>query len=139
MTSNNWSEHRKHVWTVLQCLREAGLTANPAKCHWGGTRMEFLGHLVEEGTMTIPDHRVQSLANNSRPVTKKGLRSFLGAISFYRRYVDLLAKETTVLSPSMAKLAPSRVLWIEEMELAFTNICELISNTYKLTIPFPKM
>ena len=136
--SNSWSEHRKHVRTVLQCLREAGLTANPAKCHWGGTRMEFLGHMVGEGTMTILDHRVQCLANYSRPVTKKGIRSFLGAISFYRRYVDLLAKETAVLSPSTSKLAPSRVLWTKEMELAFTNICELISNTCKLTIPLPE-
>ena len=58
-----WEEHVKHVHRVLQCLREAGLTANPAKCHLGGTKMEFLGHLVGEGTMTIPQHRVQALAN----------------------------------------------------------------------------
>ena len=36
--SVTWEEHKVHVKKVLQCLREAGLTANPAKCHWGGTR-----------------------------------------------------------------------------------------------------
>ena len=70
---------------MLQCLREAGLTANPAKCHWGGTKMEFLGHLVGEGTMFIPEHRVKALTEYNKPVTKKGLKSFLGAIGFYRR------------------------------------------------------
>ena len=39
----------------------------------GGTKMEFLGHLVGEGTMSIPEHRVHVLKEFSRPVTKKGL------------------------------------------------------------------
>ena len=78
--SSSWEEHVQHVRQVLLCLRGAGLTANPAKCHWGGTRMEFLGHLVAEGTMSISRHRVQALAAYTMPSTKKGLRSFLGAI-----------------------------------------------------------
>ena len=38
-----------HVRRVLDCLREAGLTANPRKCTWGGSQMEFLGHLIGGG------------------------------------------------------------------------------------------
>ena len=53
--------------------------ANSAKCHCGGTRLEFLGHLVGEGTMM---HRVEALANFTRPTTKKGLRSFLDTVGF---------------------------------------------------------
>ena len=82
--------------------------------------------------------RVEALTNYTRPTTKKGLRSFLGAISFYRRYVEKLASQTTVLSPSTSKLAPSKVLWTTEMESAFHNICECISNTCILTIPLPE-
>ena len=108
--SPNWDEHKVHVRQILQKLRRAGIMANSAKCHWSGTKMEFLGHLVGEGTMSIPDHRVQALRQYNRPVTKKGLRSFLSATSFYRRYVKLLGTEKAVLSPSTAKLAPSRVI-----------------------------
>ena len=54
--SESWDDHRNHVRTVLQCLREAGLTVIPAKCHWVGMKMEFLGHLVGEGTTSIPEH-----------------------------------------------------------------------------------
>ena len=85
--------------------------------------------------MSITEHRVQALRQYNRPVTKKGLHSFLGAISFYRHYVKLLATETAVLSPSTAKLAPSRVIWTREMESAFTSICEFISDACILTIP----
>ena len=136
--SVSWEEHVAHVRKVLQCLREAGLTANPAKCHWGGTRMEFLGHLVGEGTMSIPQHRAEALAAYTKPSIKKGLRSFLGAIGFYRRYVELLAEQTAVLSPLTAKLAPSRVIWTEECESAFHAICMHISNACTLCIPLPE-
>ena len=118
-----WEDHVKHVRIVLDRLRKAGLTANPAKCKWGGTRMEFLGHLVEEDSMSVPAHRAEALATYSRPTTKKGLRAFLGAVGFYRRYVELLAKHTAILTPLTAKLAPSKIVWTRKGELAFTNMC----------------
>ena len=42
--------------------------------------MEFLGYLVGNGSMTIPEKRVEALTGYTRPTTKRGLRSFLGAI-----------------------------------------------------------
>ena len=81
--SRTWEEHRKHVKEVLSRLKGAGLTANPAKCVWGGQTMEFLGHHVGNGCMSIPSKRVEALTNYTKLTTKRGLRSFLGAISFY--------------------------------------------------------
>ena len=136
--SRSWEEHRIHVKEVLFRLKGAGLTANPAKCVWEGQTIEYLGHHVGNGCMSIPAKRVEALANYTRPSTKRGLRSFLGAISFYRRYVELLASQTAILSPSTSKLAPSNVLWTREMESAFHSICKLISDTCVLTIPLPE-
>ena len=81
---------------VLSRLKGAGLTANPAKCVWGGQMIEFLGHHVEHGYMSIPAKRVEALANYTRPSTKRGLRSFLGAISFYKRYVKPNSNSFTI-------------------------------------------
>ena len=136
--SGCWEDHVKHVRQVSSKLRTAGLTVNPAKCRWGGTRMELLGHLVGEGTMSVPQHRVEALAGYTRPTTKKGLRAFLGAIGFYRRYVELLAEHTAVLSPLTAKLAPSKIMWTKEGELAFTTICKCMS-VVRCVYPSPKM
>ena len=136
--SSSWEDHVVHVRKVLSCLREAGLTTNPAKCHWGGTKMEFFGHLVGEGTMSIPQHRVQALASYTRPSTKKGLRAFLGAVGFYRQYVEQLAKETAVLTPLTSKLALARIVWTNEHESAFHSICHQIFNTCTLCISLPE-
>ena len=64
MFSSTLEEYVQNVSKVLGKLREAELMANMAKCHWGGTRMEFLGHLVGEGTMSVSQHRVEALAKH---------------------------------------------------------------------------
>ena len=81
---------------------------------------------------------MEVLANYTKPTTKKGLRTFLGAIGFYQRYVELLADQTAVLTPLMAKLAPSKIVWTEEGELAFSHICKCISQCCSLCIPLPE-
>jgi len=126
--SSSWEDHVRHVRSVLEKLKEAGLTASPKKCHWGGSCVEFLGHMIGGGKMSLPQHRVTALAKYERPRSKKGLRAFLGSVSFYRRYVDKLASQTAILTPHTAKAAPSSIVWNEEGERAFecirTMLCE---------------
>jgi len=88
--SDTWEDHLVHIDSALHTLEKAGLTANPSKCVWGGTCIEFLGHLVGGGKMALPAHRAEAFTRYSLPTTKKGLRSFLGAVSFYRRYIKML-------------------------------------------------
>jgi len=59
------------------------------------------------------------------------------AIGFYRRYVRLLASHTAVLTPLTSKLAPSKVVWTREGELAFMTIINIISSACSLCIPLP--
>ena len=92
--------------------------------------MEFLGHKVGNGQMSIPETRAQALLKYTRPTTKVGLRSFLGAVSFYRRYIRQLASDKATLSPVTSKAAPVKVSWTEGMELAFTNICRSVVFMY---------
>ena len=135
--SASWEEHLKHIDTVLAALGKAGLTANPRKCKWGGKSVEFLGHQIGAGEMSVPSHRVQALASYTRPITKRGLRTFLGSVGFYRRYIQKLANQTSILTPLTSKQAPQRVEWTGEGICAFNTICSFICNTCSLCIPFP--
>jgi len=136
--SQSWEQHVKHIYRVLTKLGDAGLTANSTKCRWGGRTMEFLGHQVGNGRMSLPSHRAEALKTYTQPKTKKGLRSFLGAIGFYRRYVKQLASHTAVQTPLTSKAAPSKVVWTWEGELAFVTICSIISDACSLCIPLPQ-
>ena len=47
--SGSWKEHILHIRNVLQCLREVGLTAKPAKCQLDMQQCVYLGHTVGNG------------------------------------------------------------------------------------------
>ena len=88
--------------------------------------------------MMIPGTRAKALLYYTRPMTKRGRRSFLGAVSFYRRYLEQLASYTATLSPATSKATPGKVEWTRVMKSAFYLICESISNACSLTIPLPE-
>ena len=71
--------------------------------------MEFLGHKVGNGQMMIPCTRAKAVLDYMRPSTKRALRSLLGAVSFYRRYLEQLVSHTTTLSPATSNAAPGKV------------------------------
>ena len=123
---------------VLSTLREAGLMASPKKCRWGGKVVEFLGHKLRDGRMSIPNRRVEAIKNFVKPRTKKFLRSFLGLVSFYRRCVDMLANDTAILSPATEMTAPNVVVWSPEMDRAFNNIRKSVCYAGALVIPLPQ-
>ena len=122
---------------MLVQLRKAGLTASSMKCTWGGKVVEFLGHKLG-AKVSIPDWRVRALKEYVRPKTKRALRTFLGIVSFYRRYINMLAEHTAALSPAMVKSAPNVVDRMEERGKAFCAICQSVCDACALEIPLPQ-
>lgn len=51
--SPTWEWHLEDLRAVLQSLRQAKLTANPAKCAIGMAQTQYLGHLVCGGFMRL--------------------------------------------------------------------------------------
>ena len=76
--SKDGVEHVQHLRSVLEALKEKGLTVNIQKCEFGRTQLEYLGHMVGNGEMAVPSHRVTAMSNFILPRTKRQLRSFLG-------------------------------------------------------------
>ena len=85
--SQTWEDHVAHIKCVLVRLRKAGLTVKPAKCQLGSASLTFLGHTVGRGKVSKPDHRVETIRNHVRLVTKKNVQSFLGTTGYYREFI----------------------------------------------------
>ena len=100
--------------------------------------MLFLGHEVGNGKMSLPAHRAEALVNYQLPLTKRGLRAFLGSVGFYRHYSQQLAAQTAVLTPHTSKQVTPRVVWDEGGKRAFHNIIYNMSHACSLCIPLPQ-
>ncbi len=53
--STTWEAHLNDLCKVLMCMKEAGLTDKLKKCKFGRRRLMFLGHVVGEGKLSVPE------------------------------------------------------------------------------------
>lgn len=110
-------EHLIHLQTVLQRLREWNLKVAPEKCDLGKSQILFLGHIISADGVTPNPIKVVSISNFPRPHTQRGVRSFLGMVNYYRRFINNYAHLAKPLYRLLEKEAKFK--WNDECEEAF--------------------
>ena len=134
--SETWEDHVKTLREVIQRLREAGLTAKPSKCAIGYRSIECLGHVVEENRRLLPNQdKVKSILEAKRPTTKTQIRSFLGLVGFYRKFIPNFSAVAAPLSDLTKKGCPTRVRWTESQEKAFSALKNCMAKSPVLKLP----
>ena len=120
--SATWEEHLTQVCTVMDRLRQAGLTAKPRKCQFGMAECTYLGHVVGGGAVKPHPSKVEAVASFPIPQTKKEVRAFLGLSGYYRKFIPGYAGIDVPLTDLTRKLAPNKVQWTPECEAAFNQL-----------------
>ena len=136
-----FEEHIVILREVLERLKKANLTARPTKCFIGYRSIEFLGHCVGQGELRPVQDKVNAVQNAPRPKTKKQLRSFLGLVGYYRRFIPNFAAIAAPLTDRTKKGEPTVVTWGDAEEMAFKTLKkklekEPILHLPDLTLPF---
>ncbi|GFY20317.1 retrovirus-related Pol polyprotein from transposon opus [Trichonephila clavipes] len=92
VASSTEEEHREHLKILFERFQQYGLRRNVSKSVMGDGQVEYLGFLImAEGSRPLPE-KVQAILNYKLPETIHDLRTFLGMINFYRRYLKDAAK-----------------------------------------------
>lgn len=133
--SKSYQEHFAHTELVLKRLKEFNLTARPSKISAGYPNLEFLGHVVGEGQLRPEPKKIQKILEIPTPSTKKQVRSLLGLLGFYRRYIPNFASLTAPLSDLTKDTKTRTITWTSECERALKRIKELFSMSPVLQLP----
>ena len=87
-TKGTLEEHKAHVSKVLQALAENGLRLKPHKCHWFTKQCDFLGFTVVCGKgIRMATDKIQGIRDIKPPRNLADLRSFLGVVGFYDKFI----------------------------------------------------
>ena len=85
--SGTWDEHVKHVKQVLDTLQREKLYVKLFKCEFGKTALVYLGHIVGGGQLKIDPSKIDVIVNWPEPKSVTKVRSFLGAVQYWRRSI----------------------------------------------------
>ncbi len=128
--SNNPKEHVERLAAVFQRLADAGLKLKPSKCEFFKKETAYLGHVVsEEGVKTDPG-KVQAVQDWPVPETVKQLRSFLGFVGYYRRFIKNFARIANPLTKQLKGVltGKEKIIWDGPAEGAFKQLKQSCST-----------
>ncbi|KAJ1199344.1 hypothetical protein NDU88_003181 [Pleurodeles waltl] len=107
--SETWDDHLLHLQQICHTLENAGLTANPKKCVIGKPNISYLGYEIGQGTLQPQTKKIIAILNAPNPKTKKDLRSFLGLVGYYRRFIPDYSTLAAPLTDLLSKSHPNRL------------------------------
>ena len=130
-------EHVHRLRAVFEKLKAAGLKLKPSKCDFFKKEIKYLRHVVSvEGVSTDPD-KIKSVTDWPQPTTVTEVRSFLGFVSYYRRFIPHFSKVAKPLNkvllqnlegtPSQKK--KFKVHWGPEQQEAFETLQRLCTDS----------
>ncbi|XP_053085641.1 uncharacterized protein K02A2.6-like [Pangasianodon hypophthalmus] len=131
VTGRTEAEHLENLDAVLGRLEEFGLHVEKGKCDFFKDSLEYLDHIiVAEGLHKSPE-KVSAIVNAPTPSNITQLRSFLGLLNYYGRFIPNLA---TIANPLNALLCKGK-RWqcSAECEAAFKKAKEQLVSQNVLT------
>ena len=89
-------EHDENLVRVMTRLQNAGLRLRKEKCKFRQTSVKYLGHHIDAEGVHPTGEKVEAIAEARAPENVAELRSYLGMINYYHRFLRNLS---SVLAP----------------------------------------
>ena len=105
---------------VLERCQEKNLVLNWEKFHFMVTQGIVLGHIVSKNGIEVDKSKVELISNLPTPKCVRDIRSFLGHVGFYRRFIKDFSGIAHPLCNLLAKDVP--FAWSQAYEAAFGTL-----------------
>ena len=90
--SKTREQHKKDVRAVCDLLVAAGMYANWGKCYFFQDEVDYCGFVIHTNGVRPQSNKIKAIEQWEPPKTLYHVRSFLGAVGFYRRFIHNFAK-----------------------------------------------
>ncbi|KAA3484788.1 DNA/RNA polymerases superfamily protein [Gossypium australe] len=124
--SQDENEHADHLRIVLQTLCEKQPYAKFSKCEFWLQEVGFLGHIVSAEGIRVDLNKISMIVNWKPLKNVSEVRSFLGLVGYYRRFVQgfsMIASPITCLLQKDVKFE-----WIDKCQQSFDRMKALLTE-----------
>nr|KYP50735.1 Retrovirus-related Pol polyprotein from transposon 17.6 [Cajanus cajan] len=131
--SRSLEDHREHLRSVLEVLRERQLYAKLSKCEFWLSEVRFLGHVISAEGIAVDPAKVEAVIQWERPMTATEIRSFLGLAGYYRRFIEGFSRIVMPLTQLTRKDQP--FVWTDACEQSFQELKRRLTTSPVLVLP----
>ena len=124
------NSHINNLSQVFDRLSSAGFQLKKSKCEFEKSSVQYLGHIIDGEGLHPTEDKLKAVRDAPSPTNVTSLKSFLGLIMFYSRF---LKNHSTVLAP-LNNLLKKNVhwKWTRTEEEAFVNAKKLLVDSKTL-------
>ena len=97
--------------------------------------MKYTGHYISDEEITVDPHKIETVKNWPAPTNVPEVRSFLGLVSYYRKFVQGFSAIATPLTALLHKDQPFH--WNTSEQKAFDTLKEKLTSAPVLLLPDP--
>ena len=136
LASDSEITHLEDIEQFLRVVIRFGMNLKIKKCQFGLAQIKYLGFLIDENGIKIDKKDVEVIDKMQKPETLTELRSFLGACSYFRRFIGKFAQ---IVSPLYDLTAEGKFLkpeqWAMDQNTAFAEIKSRLKSAPVLASP----
>ena len=131
--SSSKEDHAENLRIVLQTLREHQLNAKFIKCQFWLDRVAFLGLVVSAEGISVDPQKIEAIVDWKPPTNITEVRSFLGLVGYYRKFVEGFSKIATPLTKLTRK--EEKFILLEAYQNSFDELKQRLTTTPVLRLP----
>lgn len=121
---------------VLEVLKEAKLTLNLSKCHFGYSEVAHLGFILSADGVRPGNQKVQAVQQFPTPSNKQEARRIFGLCGFFRRFVPRYAEIAQPISDLLKDNVP--FTWLTLQNDAFQELKDRLTSQPVLQLYNPR-
>jgi hypothetical protein len=102
-------------------------------CEFWINEVPFLGHVISPQGMTVNPNKVRGVLDWKPPMSIHQVRSFLGLVSYYRRFIPNFSKTSKPITKLLKK--GNKYVWSEDCGETFQTSKKLLTTSPVLAQP----
>ncbi|XP_055688256.1 uncharacterized protein K02A2.6-like [Lutzomyia longipalpis] len=125
------TSHINTVKKVLQRIQEYGFHIKLEKCNFFHSQVKYLGHILDSQGVRPDPEKIAAIREMPAPQNQSELRSFLGAINYYCKFVKSMSSLRAPFDNLLRDNTPWE--WGAECQANFLKFKEILSSNLLLT------